>query len=152
MIAPTQTPKFTLLALSRLESCFEYLYSQPLTHQKVSMIGFGLGGGYTFELALREQRLRGAIVFYGRAPNVRAELRHIRCPVLAFYGSKETALFKEVTKVSTHMRQAGVEFEAVVYEGAGHAFFNEDNKFSFNSIAAANSWRRTIDFLTKVNV
>ena len=147
MIAPTQTPQFKLLALSRLESCFEYLYNQPLAHQKVSIVGFGLGGGYAFELAMREQRLQTAIVFYGRSPNVQAELRHIRCPILAFYGSKETALAKESTAVDQHMNQAGVTFRSVMYEGAGHAFFNEDNGFAYNSIAAKDSWRRALDFL-----
>lgn len=148
LIAPTQTPRFKLLALSRLESCFEYLYSQPLTHQKVSVVGFGLGGNYVFELAMRERRLRAAVVYYGHAPAVLAELRHITTPVLAFYGSKEASLAKESGTITQLMDQAGAPFDSVLYEGAGHAFFNEDNTFAYNKIAAEDSWRRTLEFFS----
>lgn len=147
MIAPTQTPQFTLLALSRLESCFEYVYNQPLVHQRVAIIGFGQGGKYAFELALRESRLRAVIPFYAHAPKITVELRHIKSPVLAFYGDKEQSLYKELQELTPHMRQAGVDFMPVVYKGVGHAFFNEANAFSYNQLAADDAWRRTLSFL-----
>lgn len=147
MIAPTQTPQFTLLALSKLESAFEYAYNQPLVHQRVGIIGFGLGGKFAFELALRESRLKGVVAFYGNAPKITAELRHIKCPILAFYGSKEQSLMTEVRDITPHMQQAGVDFTPVVYKGVGHAFFNDANSFSYNQQAADDAWRRLLAFL-----
>jgi carboxymethylenebutenolidase len=147
MIAPTQTPQFTLLALSRMASCFEYTYNQPLVHQRVAAIGFGLGGQYTLEMAIREPRLRCAIDFYGHAPRIVAELRHIKCPILAFYGEKEQALIKEATVLASAMKRAGVDFKEVIYQGAGHAFFNEANYYSYNQTAADDSWRRAQAFI-----
>ncbi len=147
MIAPTQTPQFTLVALSKLETCFEYLYNQPLVHQKVAAVGFGLGGTYTFSLAMREQRLRGAIAFYGHSPRITVELKHIQCPILALYGKEEKSLFREVNALADHMQQAGVDFKPVVYAGAGHAFFNDANVFAYNQMAAEDSWRRVMGFL-----
>lgn len=47
------------------------------------------------------------------------------------------------------MRAAGVKFEAVVYPGAGHAFFNDTNKYTYNAEAAADSWTRTLAFLER---
>jgi carboxymethylenebutenolidase len=147
MIAPTQTPQFTLLALSKLESCFEYIYNQPLVHQRVGVVGFGLGGKYAFDMALREARLRAVVPFYGHAPHITAELRHIKPPIMAFYGFKEQTLIKELTDLIPRMEQAGVDFTPVIYKGSGHAFFNEANIYSYDKQAADDSWRRALSFL-----
>lgn len=148
MIAPTQTPQFTLMALSKLESCFEYVYNQPLVHQKVGIVGFGMGGKYAFELALREARLRGLVSFYGHVPKVSVELRHIKCPVIAFYGQKEKSLMDELHEVTPHMQQSGINFTPVVYKDVSHDFFNDANAFSYNQMASEDAWRRTLSFLT----
>jgi carboxymethylenebutenolidase len=128
------------------------MYNQPLVHQKVSLIGFGLGGNYAFEMALREQRLRSVVVFYGQAPNVKAELRHIHSPVLAFYGQKETSLAKKVDGTTALMDEAGVDFKPVIYEQVGHAFFNEENTFAYNKETAEDAWRRMLSFLNEHSV
>lgn len=147
LIAPTQTPQFTLLALSKLESCFEFVYNHPLVHQRVAIIGFGLGGKYAFELALRESRLRAVVPFYAHAPKITVELRHIKSPILAFYGDKEGSLYKELQELIPKMDQAGVDFSPVIYKRVGHAFFNEANAFSYNRLAADDAWRRLLSFL-----
>jgi carboxymethylenebutenolidase len=147
LIAPTQTPQFTSLALSRLASCFEYVYNQPLVHQKVAMVGFGLGGTYAISMAMREPRLRGIVPFYGHAKYVTPELRHINCPVLAFYGEKDTALMHELPLMTRQMREAGVDFSAVTYPEAGHAFFNDTNPFAYRQNDAQDAWHRLLTFL-----
>jgi carboxymethylenebutenolidase len=118
------------LALSRLSSCFEYSYNQPLVHQRVAIVGFGLGGTYALEMAIREPRLRSVVDFYGHAPRISAELRHIKCPVLAFYGEKEHSLIKETEALMASMRRAAVDYKQVIYQSAGHAFFNDANSFA----------------------
>jgi carboxymethylenebutenolidase len=147
LVAPTQTPKFRLLALSRLESCFEYLYNQPLAHQKVSIVGFGLGGEYAFELALRERRLHAAVVFYGKAPSVGAELRHIKASILGFYGGKERTLTDAARKTISQMEMAGVPYESMIYAQAGHGFFDEENAYSYDKDAAQDAWKKMVDFI-----
>lgn len=147
LIAPTQTPQFTTLAISRLESCFEYVYNQPMVHQKVAVVGFGLGGNYVVSLAVREPRLAGAVLFYGHAQYTSAELRHIKCPILGFYGSKERTLVSQLSTLTENMNRAGVDFHPVLFDGAGHAFFNDSNPYAYNVSAAQDSWHRTINFL-----
>jgi len=147
LIAPTQTPQFTSLALGRLASCFEYMYNQPLVHQKVAIIGFGQGGTYALDLAMREPRLRGVISFYGHAKYVTPELRHIQCPVLGFYGAKDSALMQELTTVTQHMSDAGVLFTSVAYGDSGHGFFNDSNPFAYQRDDAADAWTRLMTFL-----
>jgi carboxymethylenebutenolidase len=147
MIGPTQTPQFTSMAISRLASCFEYMYNQPLAHQKVMIMGFGMGGTYALDMAIRESRLIGVISFYGHAQFITPELRHIHCPILAFYGQNEQAMTTELERLVPRMKQAGARFTPVIYAGAGHAFFNDTNPFSYNSGAAEDSWHRTVSFL-----
>ena len=147
LLAPTQTPQFTTRAISRLESCFEYIYTQPLVHQKVAMVGFGLGANYVLSMAVREPRLRGVVSFYGHSLYTTTKLEHIHYPITAYYGSKEKALMLELNKMTINMKRANVDFRPVVYNEAGHAFFNDTNPYAYNSIAAADSWTRTINFL-----
>ncbi len=149
MIAPTQTPQFTSMALNRLASCFEYMYNQPLVHQRVAVVGFGLGGSYAYSMAIREPRLKAIVPFYGHSTTTPYELRHISCPILAFYGGKDSSLRQELNHLSPHMRIAGVEFTAVVFGSSGHAFFNDDNPFAYDAGASANAWGRTLSFLNE---
>lgn len=147
LIGPTQTPQFTSMALSRLSSCFEYMYNQPLVHQKVIVMGFGMGGTYAYSMAIRESRLKGVVAFYGHNQYLTPELRHIKCPILAFYGEKEHNLVKELNSLVPRMKQAEVDFKPVVYGKTGHAFFNDSNPFAYHSGAAEDAWRRVVAFL-----
>jgi carboxymethylenebutenolidase len=56
---------------------------------------------------------------------------------------------EELPGLKRQMRAAGVDFEAVVYPGTGHAFFNDTNKYTYNAEAAEDSWRRTLAFLDR---
>ncbi|MFC0456163.1 dienelactone hydrolase family protein [Arthrobacter liuii] len=76
-------------------------------------------------------------------------MRAINCPVLAFYGQQDTALIEELPGLRSRMRAAGVDFEAVVYPGTGHALFNDTNRYTYNGDAAADSWARTLAFLER---
>jgi len=147
LLAPTQTPQFMSLTISRLEACFEYVYNQPLVHQKVAVIGFSLGGSYVYNLAVREPRLRAAAVFYAHTNYLPTELRHIRCPVMAFYGQKDTSFMQAMSRLMPRMQQADVNFTPVTYENAGHGFLNETNPFTYNKTASEDAWNRIRSFL-----
>jgi carboxymethylenebutenolidase len=46
------------------------------------------------------------------------------------------------------MSEAKVDFKAKVYPDCGHAFFNDTNRFSYNSEAAEDAWVLTNTFLS----
>lgn len=146
LLASTQTPQFTSLALSRLESCLEYIYNQPIVRQKVAVVGFGFGGTYAYSLAVRDSRLRAAVPFYGHAGYHELELRHIACPILAFYGGLD-AVTRELTTLVPNMVRAGVHFTPVIYDNAGPSFFNDANSATYDRQSAEDSWHRLISFL-----
>jgi carboxymethylenebutenolidase len=81
------------------------------------------------------------------APPESTTVSQIACPVLAFYGETDTNLIESLPQVTEAMEAAGVNFVAKVYENAGHAFFNDTNPFMYRADAAADSWRRTLEFL-----
>ena len=148
-MAPIRSPEYGKHAVAALHVCFDHLEGVPGLAGRVAATGFCLGGTYTFSLAVAEPRLAAAVPFYGHAEFKDAELRAINCPVLAFYGEQDTALMEELPGLKTQMRKAGVDFEAVVYPGAGHAFFNNTNKYTYDADAAADSWTRTLAFLER---
>lgn len=148
LMAPMQEPDFAGKTLGRLKACFEYLYAKPELKQWVAVTGFCFGGSYSFALAASEPRLKAAVPFYGHADISQPdELRNITCPILAFYGEKDTNLIASLPEVEAALKAAGVDFTAQVYPDCGHAFFNDTNSFAYNEAAAQDAWRRTLDFL-----
>jgi carboxymethylenebutenolidase len=147
IMAPLHAPAFAARTTASLQACFEYLYGLPGVDGKVAVTGFCLGGTYSFSLATQEPRLRAAVPFYGHADLSVEQLRKIACPVLAFYGEQDAALVDKLPEQQKQMAEAGVEFTPVVYPATGHAFFNDTNRWTFNSEAADDSWRRTLGFL-----
>ena len=148
-MAPMRSPEYAKHAVAALRVCFDHLEGVPGLAGRVAATGFCLGGTYTFSLAVAEPRLRAAVPFYGHAEFNDAELRAVNCPVLAFYGGQDSALMEELPGLKQRMRAAGVDFEAVVYPGTGHAFFNDTNRYTYNAEAAEDSWRRTLTVLDR---
>ncbi len=146
LLGSTQTPQFASMTFSKLESCFEYVYNQPVVRQKVGVVGFGFGGTYAYSLAVRDSRLRAAVPFDGHEAYHELELRHISCPIMAFYGHRE-GVAKELENITPHMIRAGIRFTPVVYNEAGPSFFNDTNPVTYNARAADDAWHRMVSFL-----
>ncbi len=153
LMTPLSEPDFGQKTLGKAKVCFDYLYSLPGVNKRVAANGFCFGGSYSFSLAMYEPRLRLALPFYGHADISEPEtLKHIRCPIRAFYGEKDENLMRDLPALQKAMKTAGVDFEATVYPGCGHAFFNDTNKFAYDRAAATDAWHRVLDSLTKYMV
>lgn len=149
LMAPMQEPGFAEKALGRLRVCFDELYDRTDGERRVAVVGFCFGGSYSLSLATQESRLRAAVPFYGHAPEDQDAYKDIACPVLAFYGEQDSGLVDDLPQLQRHMEAAGVDFTAKVYDGCGHAFFNDSNKFAYNEAAARDAWQLTLKFLSK---
>jgi carboxymethylenebutenolidase len=115
--------------------------------QKIACVGFCMGGGLSALLACEEPELSGAAVFYGNAPPVE-KIPGIVCPVIAFYGAKDVRVNAGIAGFQQAMGAAGKSFDPHVYEGAGHAFFNDDAA-SYDVHAARDAWARLMAFFAK---
>jgi carboxymethylenebutenolidase len=115
--------------------------------QKIACVGFCMGGGLSALLACDEPELSGAAVFYGMTPPAEKAAR-IRCPVIAFYGSRDQRVNVGIPGFQEQMRGEGRSFEHHVYDGASHAFFNDDAP-SYDVNAARDAFTRLLAFFSK---
>jgi carboxymethylenebutenolidase len=145
-MAPARAPEFAAWAVGELRTVVDYLTVQSGVDGRIAVTGFCFGGGFAFALAAADPRVRAAIPFYGWAPEGTV-LAGISCPVLAFYGSEDTGLMSALPELTANLKNAGVDFTSQVYEGAGHAFFNETTSRAYRPDAAADAWQRALAFL-----
>jgi carboxymethylenebutenolidase len=147
-MAPIQAPEFAEGAVTTLKQCVDFIMADENVDGNIGVLGFCFGGSYTFKLAASDLRIKAAIPFYGHAPSDE-EITSINCPVLAFYGTEDTALMDALPKLKETMQKKGKDFEAVVYPDTGHAFFNDTNERMYREGPAKDAWEKTLVFLEK---
>jgi carboxymethylenebutenolidase len=143
-LAPSNAPEYASWAVNALMSAVDYLEAQPGVDGRIGVTGFCFGGGYSFALAAADPRVRAAVPFYGYPPT---SVDTIACPVLALYGDTDERLMTSLPALTATMADAGVNFTAQTYEGAGHAFFNDTNSITYRPDVAADAFARTLAFL-----
>ncbi len=142
---PIQQPAYAHTAITALKACIEYLYTDAHV-SSVAAVGFCFGGTYAFHIAAQDARVHAAVPFYGQPPST-DEIPHIQGPILSFYGDQDTHLMQTLPELKEQMLLHHKTFEAIVYPGAGHAFFNDTNVRMYNASAAADAWQKTLVFL-----
>lgn len=149
LMAPINVPGFAGQTTAKVQECFDYLAAQEDVGERVGVTGFCFGGTYSFALAVQQSKLRVAVPFYGHADYSFQELAEIQCPILAFYGENDERLMAQLPELKAKMLEAGVDFTAQVYRDAGHAFFNDTNRFAYNKVAAKDAWEKALEFIDK---
>ncbi len=131
-------------AVREIQAAITYLLDQDYTSgDKVAITGFCMGGGLTLMTATQDDRLAVAIPWYG-SPLDAAQASEVTAPVLGLYGAEDGGIpAAAVEAMGEAMTEAGIENEFVIYEGAGHAFFN-DTRESYNAEAAEDGWSRAL--------
>jgi carboxymethylenebutenolidase len=147
-LAPMQSPEFAAAAISTLRRAVDHLAGRSDVDGRIGALGFCFGGSYSFALAAADSRIRVAVPFYGEPPQL-ADVARIACPVLAFYGERDTRLTGGLPKVIQAMSEAGVDFTWEIYPGVGHAFFNDTNPYTYDPGVATDAWTRTLAFLDR---
>lgn len=132
-------------AAREIQAAVDYLQIQPGV-EGVGVVGFCMGGRLSLLMSRQAERLGAAVAFYGRAlePEQAAE---VRVPVLGLYGAEDHGIpVESVRAMQAALEAAQVPNAFHIYEGAGHAFFN-DVRESFHPEAAADAWQRTLSWL-----
>lgn len=147
LTAPIRSPEFAKETVAKLKVCFECLYDEESCGKKVAVMGFCFGGTFSFSLAVAEPRLAAAVPFYGHADQPTEELGNIACPILYFLGETDENLITKLPDLEERLHEARVDVTVQVYEGCGHAFFNDTNPYAYNEKAAKDAWKRSLEFL-----
>jgi carboxymethylenebutenolidase len=115
----------------------------------VGSVGFCLGGGLSVWAAATCAAVTAAVSYYYVMPHGKPDFSGIDGPVLAHFAADDEFISLEESKaLEQEMRAAGADVESHVYEGAGHAFFNDTNRLgTYDRDAAGLSWERTVEFL-----
>ncbi len=122
-----------------------YLKTNPQTTGKVGCTGFCWGGAMTNHVAVNAPELDAAVPYYGGQPNPE-DVSKIKAPMLLHYAGNDERINKGIPDFEAALKQAKVEYQLYMYEGAGHAFNNDSNPERYNKEAAELAWKRTIDF------
>ena len=117
----------------------------------VASLGWCFGGGWSLQTALMlEERIDGAVIYYGFVETAPELLSSLEAPVLAFFGGQDQGIpVDRVTAFEMALEQLGKEAEVIVYPDAGHAFANPSGR-NWQPGAADDAWKRTIVFLHEV--
>ncbi|NMR31298.1 dienelactone hydrolase family protein [Crystallibacter degradans] len=148
-LAPLRSKKTAAGIIANAKRCFDYLKGNDAVAGRIAVTGFSFGGTYAWSLAVHEPELKAAVPFYGHADFTVDEFRNIGCPVLAFYGERDSRLIEKLPQVEAGLQEAGLSFRSVIYPNAGHAFFNDRNPKAYNEAAAMDAWNRSLAFLDR---
>ena len=132
-----------------LHAAFEYLASQPhVKKDRIGAIGWCMGGGYSLDVALQEPTLAADVINYGHLATDPEALKKINAPILGLFGAQDHGIPPaDVRKFGEVLNQMGKKIEIKIYDDAGHAFENPNNKEGYREADAADAWKRTVDFL-----
>jgi len=122
----------------------KYLKTHPQSTGKVGCTGFCWGGGVTNQVAVNSPDLKAAVPFYGRQP-ASEDVPKIKASLLLHYAGLDERINKGIPAFEAALKAASVEYKIYMYEGAGHAFFN-DTGSRYHEEAAKLAWERTIAF------
>jgi carboxymethylenebutenolidase len=111
-------------------------------------VGFCFGGSSSWNQSAEHPDLEGCIGFYGRPSRSEPNIPEMKVPLLILIAGADQATTPEQNKeFEAALKAAGVPYEAHVYEGAPHSFF--DRSFAQWKDACDDAWRRMLDFVKK---
>ena len=134
-----------------LEAAYDYLAARhDVEANKIGSVGWCMGGGWSIKLAMSEPKLAACIVNYGSLPTEASSIEKIKAPVLGNFGADDRGITPDsVHAFDAAMKAAGKSVDVKIYEGAGHAFENPNNKEGYRPEATADAWARMTAFLQK---
>ncbi len=123
----------------------KYLQTNPQTTGKVGCTGFCWGGAMTNYVAVHSPDLNAAVPYYGSHPPAE-QVAKIKAPMMIHYAGDDKRINEGIPAFEKALKEAGIEYEYFMYEGAKHAFNNDANPTRYHPEAAKLAWKRTVAF------
>jgi carboxymethylenebutenolidase len=133
-----------------IETIRKALDAAAETHQvkQFAITGYCMGGTFALRAACEMPELAAAAPFYGDTPE-ESVLAKLKVPTLFIAGKRDAWINEE--KVN-QLRQVAATYnlpvEVMSYD-ADHAFFNDTRPQVYDAAAAADAWRRVLEFFGK---
>lgn len=137
--------------LRDLEAAFAYLSARhDVKADKIGSVGWCMGGSWSIKLAVDQPKLAACVVNYGWLPSDPALVAKIKAPVQGNFGADDQGIPpKDVKAFEAAMKAGGKVTDIKIYDGAGHAFENPNNKQGYRPEAAADAGQRISGFFQK---
>ena len=131
-----------------LRGAVEYLAGhEAVEGERVGTVGFCMGGVLSLYAASKNDGVGACVVFYGIHPKVEPDLENLRAPVLGLYAERDQFVPPDAARaLEARLKELGKRAEFHIYPGADHAFFNDTRPEVYDAEAAADAWRRTVEF------
>ena len=101
---------------------------------RIGVIGWCMGGGYALKLATADRRLRATAVNYGSIITDPAAIARINSQILGSFGGADRGIPEaDVKKFAAALTQYGKLADIKIYDNAGHAFMNPNNKQGYDA-------------------
>ena len=143
----TNLSKNEASALANLKAAYDYLTKEQGV-EKVGIIGWCLGGKWSLRGSLMlPNQIDATVIYYGSLVNDKEQLATLEMPIIGFVGTKDR-LYKQFIEFDQHLKDLNKDASVHIYEGAKHAFANASG-IAYEQTAAEDSWKKTVDFLTK---
>jgi carboxymethylenebutenolidase len=95
-----------------------------------------------------EPTLAADVINYGHLVTDPDAIKKINAPILGLFGGQDQGITPDdVHKFEAAMKQQGKKVEIKIYDDAGHAFENPNNKTGYRAADAEDAWKRTASFL-----
>jgi carboxymethylenebutenolidase len=136
-----------------LKAAVNYLTRLPdVRADALGILGWDSGGGHALDAALRDERLRAAVVCYGRLTTDPALLAPLHASVLGIFAGRDAGISSEtIDEFRTAMARAGKRVAGLhVYPDCGHGFLDPssaDPAGPAPAEAVADAWSRIEAYL-----
>jgi carboxymethylenebutenolidase len=140
--------------LADVDATIEHLHAKGFADERIGIVGFCFGGRTTF-LVAANRALGAAVGFYGGGivsqghfpfPPLIDHASTLQTPWLGLFGDADESIpVEDVERLRGALGAAPVDTDVVRYPGAEHGF-NCDVRSSYNPDAAADAWKRTLEF------
>lgn len=116
--------------------------------KRFAITGYCMGGTFALRAACEIPELAAAAPFYGDIP-AESVLANLKVPTLFIAGQRDAWINPEkVSQLREAAKKNNLPVEIVSYD-ADHAFFNDTRPQVYNAEAAADAWRRVLEFFGK---
>lgn len=134
-------------AVREIDQAMAFLLDQEYAlGEKAGVVGYCMGGGLTLQTAITSDRVGAAVPYYGTLLTPE-EAPLVKAPVQAHYGTEDRFDLNELEEMARIIREE-TEYaaETYIYEGAPHAFFNDERPDAYRPEAAEEAWQRTLEW------
>ena len=130
-----------------LQAALAFLRRQEgVEMNRIGAVGFCMGGAYALQLAVTDQGMKAASVFYGANPKPLDAVAQA-CPIVGSYPDKDftTQAAQELEALLTNYN---IPHDIKIYENTKHSFYSQQ-RTSFEVDASKDAWQRMLSFFSE---